>query len=70
MTAFVDSWPTARKRHRCGLCWRFIEPGEAYWRQAGLDGTAWTNKTCEHCERLMWAYGVEPVGLFDRERRR
>ena len=57
MTAFVDSWPTARKRHRCGLCWRFIEPGEAYWRQAGLDGSAWTNKTCEHCERVVWAYG-------------
>ena len=58
MTVFVDSWPTARKRHRCGLCWRFIEPGESYWRQACLDrGTAWTNRTCEHCERVVWAYG-------------
>lgn len=58
MTDFVDSWPTARTHHRCGLCWRFIEPGESYWRQAGLDrGAAWTNKTCEHCERVVWAYG-------------
>ena len=56
MAEFVHSWPTARKRHRCGVCSRFIEPGEAYWRQAGLDGTAWTNKTCEHCERITWAY--------------
>ena len=58
MTEYVDSWSTARKRHRCELCWRFIEPGESYWRQAGLDrGAAWTNKTCEHCERVVWAYG-------------
>lgn len=58
MTDFVDSWPKARKRHRCGLCWRCIEPGESYWRQAGLDrGAAWTNRTCEHCERVVWAYG-------------
>lgn len=32
MAEFVDSWPTARKRHRCGLCLRCIEPGESYWR--------------------------------------
>lgn len=58
MTTYVDRYPTARKRHRCGLCWRFIEPGESYWRQAGLDrGAAWTNRTCEHCERVVWAYG-------------
>lgn len=57
MTEFVDSWPTARKRHRCGVCGRFIEPGEAYWRQAAFDaGDAWTNKTCEHCERVAWRY--------------
>ena len=58
MTAYVDSWPTARKRHRCGLCRRCIEPGESYWRQAGLDcATAWTTKTCAHCERVVWAWG-------------
>lgn len=58
MTTFVDTYPVAQKRHRCGLCLRCIEPGEPYWRQAGLDGgTAWTTKTCEHCERVVWAYG-------------
>ena len=60
MTDYVDAWPTARKRHRCGVCWRLIEPGETYWRQARLErGSAWTNKTCEHCERVMWGYGRE-----------
>lgn len=58
MTDYVDSWPRARKRHQCGVCYRPIEPGETYWRQAGLDRSeAWTNRTCEHCERVVWAYG-------------
>ena len=57
MTDYVDAWPTARKRHRCGVCRRAVLPGETYWRQAGLDrGSAWTNRTCEHCERVVWAY--------------
>ena len=57
MTDYVDSWPTARRRHRCGLCCRSILPGETYWRQASLDhGQAWTHKTCEHCERVAWAF--------------
>ena len=56
MTEFVDSHPTARKRHRCGVCHRVVMPGEEYWRQAGFDGTAWTNKTCAHCERVIPAY--------------
>ena len=58
MTDYVDAWPTARKRHRCGMCRRWVERGEAYWRQAGFDaGSAWTNKTCGHCERVVFAYG-------------
>lgn len=58
MTDYVDGWPTARRRHRCGVCRRSILPGEAYWRQAGLDRSgAWTSKTCEHCERSVYAYG-------------
>ena len=59
MAEFVDSWPTARKRHYCGICYRSIQPGETYWRQAGFDGNAWTNKTCEHCERVVWRYSRE-----------
>ena len=58
MAEFVDAWPAARKRHRCGMCSRWILPGETYWRQAGFDaGRAWTNKTCAHCERTVWMYG-------------
>ena len=57
LSDYVNSWPTARTRHRCGVCGRLVMPGETYWRQAGLDrGAAWTNKTCAHCERVIWAY--------------
>lgn len=57
MTDFVNSWPTARTHHRCSMCRRLIRPGESYWRQAGLDrSTAWTNVTCAHCERMVYAY--------------
>lgn len=57
MTTFVDAHPVARKRHRCGVCRWWIEPGETYWRQSALDGaTAWTNKTCEHCQHVVAAY--------------
>ena len=34
MTEFVDSWLTARKRHRCGVCSRFIEPGGVWVQHA------------------------------------
>lgn len=57
MTEFVHSHPTARTRHRCVLCGRQVMPGETYWRQAVFDGTAWTVKTCEHCERVTGTYG-------------
>ena len=57
MTDYVDSWPTARRRHRCGVCCRSTLPGETYWRQASLDhGQAWTHKTCERCERVACAF--------------
>lgn len=56
-TAFVWSTPTARKRHRCQMCWRVILPGEPYERVAGLDGaTAWAEKFCTHCTRCIQAY--------------
>ena len=57
MTAYVDTWPTARKRHWCEVCGRAILPGETYWRQAALDGgIAWSNKTCAHCECVIGRY--------------
>lgn len=40
----------ARKRHKCGECERFIEPGENYERVVGKwDGEISTYLTCEHC---------------------
>lgn len=54
MTDYVDSHPTARKRHLCSVCRRSILPGEDYWRQTGLNRSeAWTLKTCAHCERVV-----------------
>ena len=47
------------------LCGWSVQPGETYWRQAALDeGTAWTNKTCEHCERVVHTY-CRAVGESD-----
>lgn len=54
MTFYSDSWPTARKEHRCSDCRRTIHPGEKYRRGAGMDGEqAWTWKDCEHCYWLL-----------------
>ena len=55
MSDRVWSYPTARKRHRCGFayCYRAILPGEVYGRMAGFDaGQAWTYKSCLHCLRV------------------
>ena len=52
MTFWTHTRPTARVRHICEMCRRVIEPGEAYLRGVGLDGTAWTWKECAHCDAL------------------
>lgn len=40
----------ARKKHRCGECGRFIEPGEFYFNNACLfDGSFSVDKMCSHC---------------------
>lgn len=42
--------PTARKRHRCGECREWIEPGEKYERISTLfDGEFDEHKTCMGC---------------------
>lgn len=52
MTVWLDETsPRARKEHKCQLCFRVIEPGETYRRQACVDGgAAYTFKACEHCD--------------------
>ncbi len=40
----------ARKTHKCGECYRTIEPGETYERAIGvMQGDFFTYKTCAHC---------------------
>jgi len=51
---YTETWPTARKAHRCTLCTRTIRPGEKYRRGVALgDGTAWTFCECLHCRAVM-----------------
>lgn len=46
-----DTHPTAKKRHRCEECSRWIEPGETYWRNATIcEGDFCAFKMCAHCE--------------------
>ncbi|QWY81955.1 hypothetical protein SEA_SICARIUS2_50 [Arthrobacter phage Sicarius2] len=43
----------ARKQHKCGECFRVIEPGELYARHAGVwEGDFWTMKSCPQCDTL------------------
>jgi hypothetical protein len=40
----------ARKAHKCGECFRAIDPGDTYERAAGVwEGDFWDLKTCAHC---------------------
>ena len=51
MQTLSQSEPKARKAHKCQMCYRTIEPGETYTRQANLgdDGFySWVN--CQQCD--------------------
>ena len=66
MPDFVNTYPTARKRHRCSLCGWAIWTGERYLRGAGFDaGAVWTWKECLWCERTAAQYGRERFDLYD-----
>lgn len=50
---YRESWPTARRNHKCCECGRTIAAGETYQHVSGL----WENgfesyKTCERCADL------------------
>lgn len=50
-TVLDDQSPRARKRHRCSVCTRFIEPGETYRRLRVItDDGPDVHKSCQHCE--------------------
>lgn len=54
MTHYVDTYPKARREHRCSDCGRTIRVGEKYRRGVGMDnGTAWTWKECLHCQAIV-----------------
>lgn len=72
-----ESRPKAKKRHKCGECRGWIEPGETYWRVRGVwDGEAQTFLMCSDCEDLKtwaangadcfcWSYGNVMTDVLD-----
>lgn len=40
---------TARKQHKCGECYRVIEPHEIYEEYVGFGDSMFRRKTCQHC---------------------
>lgn len=49
---YRQSTHTARQPHRCGECYRVIQPGERYLVATGRqNGEFWTAKQCAHCMR-------------------
>jgi hypothetical protein len=50
-TPLGELYPRARKPHRCGECFRTIEPGERYTIHKTLfDGRVDVYKLCAHCD--------------------
>ena len=60
-----DTWPIARKEHRCVLCHRIIRVEEKYHRQWNIwDDGPYTWKGCAHCSAMaricdLWAWADE-----------
>lgn len=49
----VDTYPKARKQHRCDGCWKAIERGEKYHRCVGkFDGEMFVLRACYRCTAL------------------
>jgi hypothetical protein len=49
---------TARKEHRCDLCYQPIRPGTVYTYRSGFyDGQAWDAKEHLECHDVMQAWG-------------
>jgi len=48
-----ETWPKARKAHKCCECGRTIQPGEKYMCISGIwDGRPSRFKTCTECANL------------------
>ena len=49
----VETYPVARKEHRCDECRGAIPPGSQYQRIVGKsDGDLWSVKTCSCCAEI------------------
>ena len=54
---WCETTRTARKPHKCCVCWRKIQPGEKYEHVAGKwEGKISTFKTCADCQSLIGAF--------------
>jgi hypothetical protein len=54
---YAESFPLARKEHRCCECRRTIKPGERYQRCAGKsDGSFWAERSCAECCEVRKAF--------------
>lgn len=54
---YTATKPKARKRHKCDLCGKTIEPGEKYSCFSGkYDGEMFTSKHCMPCNNIVNAY--------------
>lgn len=56
-SAYWETRPKAKKRHKCSECRGWIEPGETYLAVRGIwDGEAHSFKQCPECLALIaWA---------------
>lgn len=56
-TLLSESWPVARKQHRCIWCGQRIEPGEKYRRERSVyDGAMQDHKWHPECDEQ---FGIE-----------
>ena len=58
---YTESFPIARKEHRCDDCWTTIKPGEKYFRFSGKwDGNDFDSvKQCLTCkDAAAWLFGA------------
>lgn len=59
---------TARKGHKCGLCFRIIDPGEVYLRGYGkYDGEPVSWVECSHCEWMQTTFDIQDDGVYHSE---
>jgi len=59
-SVWTESYPKARKEHKCYECDRIIKPGEKYHNFKGCWEGKWAEfKTCEPCNDLRHEIGAE-----------